>query len=167
MNIEPQIERINNMRKQLELLEAELNVLSEQCKHQHQLEFEYPIYMQHRYGRQVIKFTDMHEGTVVVKGITKGSETVGTSSRNFVQHTNRVEWQPIVFDEERGIADKQLCECGNHKSYVRVLAFYDAVNKRTFSNDGVRIGYSWDNYRPISYAEWPDWAIEAESTLGD
>jgi hypothetical protein len=165
MNIEPQIERIINMRNQLELLEAELNELREHCKQQP--EFEYPIYMQLIEDKSVVEFTDLNEGTVVVRGKNIFSRAIGYFSTEFADHTDTSVWQPIVFDEERGIADKQLCECGNHESYVRVLAFYDAVNKRTFSNDGVRIGYSWDNYRPISYAEWPDWAIEAESTLGD
>ena len=155
-----------NVEQQIEHLQSQIDMLREQCKQQP--EFEYPLYMQHRYGRQVIKFTDMHEGTVVVKGITKGSETVGASSQSFVEHTNRDEWQPIAFDEERGIADKQLCECRyNSYPYVRHLRFYDAVNKRTFTAIGIRGGSDADDYRPIPYTEQPDWAIEAERTLVD
>jgi hypothetical protein len=74
----------------------------------------------------------------------------------------------IAFDEERGIADKQLVECRyNAYPYVRHLRFYDAVNRCTFSAIGNRGGGEADNYRPIPYAEYPDWATEAERTLED
>lgn len=162
MNVEQQISRINNMRKQLDLLEAELNELSEHCK---QPEFEYPLYMRAIKINLIVKFTRLREGYLVDD--ERGGRDIGQFLCGFHPHTDTDHWQPIAFDEKLEIADKQLCECWNHESKVRVLAFYDAVNKLTFSSDGTRIGNRWDNYRPIPYAEWPQWAIEAVKTLED
>ena len=34
-----------------------------------------------------------------------------------------------------------------------ILAFYDGKNNRTFSSDGKREGYSWDNFKPLTLEE--------------
>ena len=166
MNVEQQISRINNVRKQLELLEAELNELSEQSKQQP--EFEYPIYMRLIEDKSVVEFTDLNEGTIVVRGTSMFSRPIGYFSSEYADHTDTETWQPIAFDEERGIADKQLCECwDNNYPHFRALRFYDTLNKCTFSANSIRNGMKYDNYRPIPYADCPDWAIEAENTLVD
>lgn len=161
MNVEQQIDRINNMREQLELLETELNELREQCKQQP--EFEYPIYMQSKIDKTVVKFTDLSSGEVMVSGNRLYSYSIGYIAHDWTVHTDTTNWQKIVFDEERGIADKQLCECWvkTHTHY-RALRFYDAVNKCTFSVEGKRNGTSYDddNYLPVPYADYPDWAIK-------
>ena len=124
MNAEQQIDRINNMRKQLELLEAELNELREQCKQQP--EFEYPIYMQSKVSKVVVKFTGLTSGEVVVAGI--GVYVVYPNG--WIPHTDVTEWQPISFDKERGIADKQLVECWDDAhTHARALRFYDAEHE--------------------------------------
>ena len=165
MNLEQQISRINNVRKQLELLEAELNELREQCKQ----EFEYPIYMQAKHSKQVVKFTRLNCGTVVVQGKYVNNSPVNQGIQiPLLPHINTDHWQPIAFDEELGIADKQLVECWDDAhTHARALRFYDAEHECAYSCEGRRSLISWDNYRPIPYADYPDWAIEAEKTLED
>jgi hypothetical protein len=166
MNFDQQISCINNMRKQLELLEVELNELREESKQK--IDITYPIYMQAKNNKQVVKFTGLNSITVLVQGIDEHSQKVGFKSDSYIPHTNTDYWQPIAFDETRGIADKQLCECwARWYTHSRVLRFYDALNRCAFNNEGKRDGNVWDNYRPIPYADYPDWAIEAEKTLRD
>jgi hypothetical protein len=164
-SLDQHLEEINNMRKEIKLLEALLNELSEQCKQQ--TEFEYPIYMQSKRNKEVVKFTKLNTGKVVVLS-DDCSASIGHVADNFVPHTDHSHWQPIVFDEERGIADKQLCECWD-KDYTagRALRFYSAKNKCAYTVDGKKACIPYDNYLPISYADYPDWAIEAEKTLED
>ena len=162
-SLDQHLEEINNMRKQLELLEAELNELREQCNQKPELE--YPLYMQSKDNKAVIKFTGLTTGVVVTacKFNSKGYFT-----DDWVEHTDTDHWQPIIFDEARGIADKQLCECwGGVDSHMRYLKFYDALNHSSFNFKGQRYGDVYNNYRPIPYADYPDWAIEAEKTLQD
>jgi hypothetical protein len=165
-SLDQHLEEINNMRKELALIEAEVDKLREQCKQQ--LKFEYPIYMQAINSKQVVKFTDLKAGFVVVRGVFENNCPVGTYMTGYIPHTDVTEWQPIAFDEERGIADKQLVECwdGAH-THARAFRFYDAEHECAYSCQGNQSLISWDNYRPISYADYPDWAIEAEKTLED
>ena len=149
--------------QQIECLQVQLDKLREQCNQKPELE--YPLYMQSKHNKAVIRFTGLTTGVVVAacKFNSKGYFT-----DDWVEHTDTDHWQPIAFDEERGIADKQLCECWNGGDCAgRSLRFYDAINKRGFSPHGQRGGIKWDNYRPIPYADYPDWAIEAERTLED
>jgi hypothetical protein len=166
MDVEQQISRINTMREQLELLEAEFNWLCEKCKQQP--DFKYPIYMQWLQDKAVVKFIAKNTGVVVVAG-SSGSEmtSLGFSFDKWIPHTDENFWQPIVYDEERGIADKQLCECSESDTHIRIVGFYDAKNKCLFSFNGRRNGFSYDNYCPIPYVKYPDWAKEAQSTLED
>jgi hypothetical protein len=164
-SLDQHLEEINNMRKEIKLLEALLNELSEQCKQQ--TEFEYPIYMQSKRNKEVVKFTKLNTGKVVVLS-DDCSASIGHVADNFVPHTDHSHWQPIIFDEERGIADKQLCECWDDAhTHARALRFYDAEHECAYSCQGNQSLISWDNYRPIPYADYPDWAIEAEKTLED
>ena len=87
MNIKQQIDRINNVRKQLELLEAELNGLREQCRQQP--EFEYPIYMQGKQYKTVVKFTGLTCGEVMVSGDSgRPIYPVGHVADNWIPHTD-------------------------------------------------------------------------------
>lgn len=79
MDIEQQISRINNMRKQLALLEDELNESCEQIKQQP--EFDYPIYMQSKHNKEVVKFTSLTCGVVVVSGNDNDSNAIGHISQ--------------------------------------------------------------------------------------
>lgn len=148
--------------------DADKPTWEEHLKYRIKPEFEYPIYMQATRCKQVVKFTGLRSGVVVVKGNCLLNSNIGETSNCLYAHTDTNHWQPIAFDEERGIADKQLVECWyNRHSYLRELRFYDALNKRGFSVDGERDGCTHDNYRPIPYADYPEWAIEAEKTLED
>ncbi len=61
------------------------------------------------------------------------------------------------------IPDMALVECWDeHDTHARVLLFYDAKNKRSFSYDGKRNGYEYDNYHQVPDTEW---AIEKRKTL--
>lgn len=155
-----------NIEQQIEALQAQLDALREQCKQQP--EFEYPIYMQSKSTKTVVKFDGRTSATVVVVDEDKHFY-VGFFSNEWTPHTNTSHWQPIAFDEERGIADKQLCECWySRHTHCRVFRFYDAVNKCAFSVRGKRNGNTYDGgYVPIPYAEYHEWAIEAEKTLED
>ena len=155
-----------NIEQQIEQLQSQIDALRKQYKQQS--EFEYPIYMQWLQDKAVVKFTSKNTGVVVVAG-NSGSEmsSLGFSFGKWIPHTDENFWQPTTFDEERGIADKQLCECWGTFTHQRLLRFYDAKNKSTFSHIGTRNDHDYDNYRPIPYAEYPDWAIEAEKTLED
>jgi hypothetical protein len=151
-----------NIEQQIEALQAQLDALREQCKKQP--EFEYPLYMQAKVSKVVVKFTGLTTGDVVVVG--KGCYTIYPNC--WLPHTDTTNWQPITFDEERGIADKQLCECwGVHETAGRSLRFYDAKNKCAYNSYGKHFYAPWDNYHPIPSADYPEWAIEAEKTLED
>jgi hypothetical protein len=156
-----------NIEQQIKCLQTQLDALREQCKQQP--EFEYPIYMQAFDSKGVVKFTSLNCGTVVVQGKCASNSPVGQVIQiPSLPHTNTDYWKPITFNEKLGIADKQLCECwdGIH-THTRNLRFYDAVNRQTFTIKGKRKGSLFDYYRPIPYADYPDWAIEAEKTLED
>jgi hypothetical protein len=134
-SLDQHLEEINNMRKELASIEAEVSKLREQCKQQPK--FEYPIYMQAINSKQVVKFTDLKAGFVVVRGVFENNCPVGTYMTGYIPHTDVTEWQPIVFDEKRGIADKQLCECwDNGYTSGRALRFYSAKNKFAYTVDG-------------------------------
>jgi hypothetical protein len=153
--------------QRIEYLEKQLAILEMQCKQQP--EFEYPIYMQSKEHKRVVKFTGRTDGCLVVAD-EKGtdSKNIDRFGSNWISHTDENHWQPITFDEERGIADKQLVDCYiSLWSHVHALAFYDAVNECTFDRFGNRNGSLYDKYHPIPYADYPDWAIEAEKTLED
>jgi hypothetical protein len=153
-----------NIEQRIEYLEKQLDILKMQCKQQP--EFEYPIYMQSIESKVIVKFTGLHEGYLVDD--VRGGRDIGQFNHGWYPHTDANAWQPIAFDEGRGIADKQLCECWfNTHTHCRVLRFYDAVNKCTFNVKGKRNGISYDDYIPIPYADYPEWAIEAEKTLED
>lgn len=55
----------------------------------------YPIYAKSNNNGQVIRFTGLTEGTVVVKGKNLMNMDVGEFSRNWDDHTNRRTWKII------------------------------------------------------------------------
>jgi hypothetical protein len=65
----------------------------------------YPVYMQSKLNKQVVKFTSMNEGVVVVKGDTNlggPCPSVGFASE-WVDYTNTDHWQPIPYAEHKGV----------------------------------------------------------------
>jgi hypothetical protein len=165
-SLDQHLEEINNMRKELASIEAEVDKLREQCKQKPG--FKYPIYMQSKHNKEVVKFTSLTTGVVVVASKFSSDRSVGYRASDWVEHTNTATWQPIAFDEQLGIADKQLCECwDNGYTSGRALRFYSAKNKFAYTVEGKKAWVHYDNYLPIPYADYPDWAIEAEKTLED
>ena len=156
-------ELIVNIDQQIVELQNQINALQKlrSCRDA----VKYPIYKQHKSSKQIVKFTRLQTGTVVVKGREKHHDDVGFSSNEYIPHTHTGTWVDILFDEKAGIVDKQLCECWNDCSFTRSLCFYDAANKCTFTETGSRNGCRYDNYQPIAYVDYPRWAIEAKSTL--
>jgi hypothetical protein len=157
-----------NIEQKIELLQAQLDELREQHKNQ-RVELDYPVYMQHTVSKAVVRFTGLKDGVVVVAQLGKGMYDVGFSTDVWAVHTDRKIWTPILFDEERGIADKQLCEVwDNSTTHVRCMRFYDAINKGVYSSEGKRaVMLSYDNYTPIPYNNYPEWAWDAQYTLED
>ena len=156
-----------NIEQKIELLQAQLDELREQHKNQC-AELDYPVYMQHTVSKAVVRFTGLKDGVVVVAQLGKGMYDVGFSTDVWAVHTDRKIWTPILFDEERGIADKQLCVVwDNEDTHQRFLQFYDAINKCAFMYNGNRNDGNYDNYTPIPYNNYPEWAWDAQYTLED
>lgn len=57
--------------------------------------YKYPIYAKSNNNGQVIRFTGLTEGTVVVKGGNINNMDVGEFSRQWAEHTNRKIWKIV------------------------------------------------------------------------
>lgn len=65
------------------------------------------------------------------------------------------------------IPDKSLVWGWNYREVTaRKLCFYSAVNRRSFDNQGGRLGYEYDHYE-LFKGEEPEWAIQARKKLKD
>ena len=65
------------------------------------------------------------------------------------------------------IPDKALVWGWNYKEVTaRKLCFYSAIGKRSFDNQGGRLGYEYDNYE-LFKGEEPEWATQARKKLKD
>ena len=49
-------------------------------------------------------------------------------------------------------------------THARRVVFYDAENSCSFSRQGEKNSFVYDNYLPFE-GNWPDWALEAYKTL--
>jgi hypothetical protein len=123
----------------------------------------YPRYFRARDTTLVVKFDSLNIGTVVV-----GSEhyNEGEFDDCWVEHSDPSNWIEIPYNEELGVAHGQLCECwDNDITYSSALRFYDAVNKCTFYPTGSMDGVKYENYRPLTFAEYPERLKHAALTL--
>ena len=124
-------------------------------------EFTYPIYCKHKFSSQVVKFTSLNDGEVVVNN----SEYKVGEIKDWIRHTNTETWQQLDVCEKTGFFNGQLVWCwDNDDTHVRVLRFYDVKHKCTYQFDGTEDGHDYDNYEPFE-VNYPDWALEAFQTL--
>ena len=140
-------------------LGKEIEALKKQSKEE---EFTYPIYCKLKDSSLVIKFTGLQTGEVVVNNYP---HNVGYNRYDWINHTDKNEWQQLDVCKETGFFDGQLVWCwDNDETHSRHLRFYDVRNKCAFYDDGNRNGYSYKNYEPFE-GNYPDWALEAFQTL--
>lgn len=149
---------LKELQKKYEELGAEIEKLKKEE------ESTYPIYKKHTTSNLVVKFIGLEDGIV-----KNGNSTwrIADTSNVWTRHTDKDTWEDIAFDEERGLFDKQLVWCWeDDETYGRTLRFYNAKDKRSFTPDGKRSGFCFDNYEPYE-GEYPKWAKEAYRTLED
>ena len=140
-------------------LGKEIETLKKQSKEE---EFTYPIYCNLKDSSLVIKFTGLQTGEVVVNNYP---HNVGYNRYDWINHTDKNEWQQLDVCEKTRFFDGQLIWCwDNEDTHFRVLKFYDAKNKCTYQFDGTKNGSNYDNYAPFE-GNYPDWALEAFKTL--
>ena len=150
--------------KELEQKYLELGKEIEALKKQNaeKEEITYPIYCKHKFSPQVVKFTSLKEGEVVVNN---KSYKVGSNSTTWIKHTDINTWQQIEVCEKTGFFDGQLVWCWSHDdTHARTLRFYDVKNKCTYKFDGTEDGHDYDNYEKFE-GNYPYWALEAFQTL--
>jgi hypothetical protein len=126
----------------------------------------YPAYVRNLSNDRISKFLTQHIQIVIEPEVGSllnvGDRLVSTNP------VDLTEWEHIVFDSKRGIADKQLVECSDSiYPCQRIIRFYDAINHTTFSNKGARDGSDFDEYKVIHRSLWPIWAVDAYLMLED
>ena len=149
--------------KELEQKYLELGKEIEALKKQSEKEeFNYPIYCKLKESSLVIKFTGLQTGEVVVNNYP---HNVGYNRYDWIEHTDKNEWQQLDVCEKTGFFDGQLVWCwDNNDTYIRHLKFYDVKYERTYCYDGTKGGNYYNNYEPFE-GNYPDWALEAFQTL--
>jgi hypothetical protein len=144
--------RIEKLEKELAELKAELKT-------------EYPMYKRSTVSKCIVKFTGRTEGEVMVVG--NGVHTKGEFSTGWIPHGVKTIWEDVIYDEEKGMFDKQLVWCWNIIStHSRVARFYDAINKCSYTCMGERHGLEFDSYEPYK-GEYPEWARRVYDKLED
>ena len=150
--------------KELEQKYLELGKEIEALKKQNteKEEVKYPIYCKLKDSSLVVKFTALQTGEVLVNNYP---HNVGCNRHDWIEHTDKNEWQQLEDCEETGFFDGQLVWCwDNEDTHFRVLKFYDAKNKCTYSYNGTKGGNHFSNYKPFE-GNYPDWALDAFQTL--
>ena len=150
--------------KELEQKYLELGKEIEALKKQNteKEETKYPIYCKLKDSSLVVKFTALQTGEVVVNNYP---HNVGYNRHDWIEHTDKNEWQQLDVCEKTGLFDGQLVWCwDDNDTHMRYLKFYDAKDKRTYCFDGTKYGSSYHNYSPFE-GNYPDWALEAFKTL--
>ena len=150
--------------KELEQRHLELGKEIEALKKQvtEKEEFNYPIYCKLKNSSLVVKFTGLNSGEVIVN---HNGRNKGEKDTLWTKHTDSDVWQQLAVCKKTGFFDGQLVWCwDNDDTHVRQLRFYDVKNKCPYQFDGIRNGYSYNNYEPFE-GNYPDWALEAFQTL--
>ena len=149
--------------KELEQKYLELGKEIEALKKQSEKEeSKYPVYCKLEDSSIVVKFTGLTTGELVI-----GNEyqKVGEKTNDWIEYTDKNEWQQLEVCEKTGFFDGQLVWCyENDDTHVRQLRFYDVKYKCTYQFDGTEDGHNYENYEPFE-GNYPDWALEAFQTL--
>lgn len=126
---------------------------------------DYPKFFRGIQYNFIVKFTTLTDGVVVYNDIVAN---IGNSWKSYVPHTNKALWEEIPYDKTTGFYHTQLVwSWNNENTHERILRFYDAINKRSFTRWGVEDGAAFGNYEAY---DWScdfinEWAIEAVKTL--
>jgi len=152
--------RINKMKKYtVELTKEQLQQLGIKVEP----EFIYPLFKRWKDSGEVVLFTDMTVGITVWNG--SEVENVGNVSDTFMKHTDN-RWEDVAYDPKRDLWDGQPIECWDICcTHQKIIKFYDAKNKCSYSYDGKRNGYSYSNYKALSSDRYDEWTLEAYKTL--
>lgn len=120
----------------------------EEVKEEVKEEIKYPIYARSNDIGNIVKFTSIGTGEVVLLS-NESNLSVGYTSTLFVQHNDKEHWQILDYNEERGLYDTQpvLCWSKYSKSH-RILSFYDVENDKSFDSCGNR-GNEFDNMKTL------------------
>ncbi len=125
--------------------------------------FEYPLYKRWIYSGEIVKFTSLDQGEVVVAG-KDNLHKIGYID-SFVSHTAHG-WEDVPYNKERDLFHTQAIECWySNYTHRRDLRFYDAINDEVFTYSGKLKGASYNNYRAIPLDKVPEWMNEARATL--
>lgn len=128
----------------------------------------YPIYKQSITNGQVVKFDGLISGEVVVKGNLSTNYDIRHRLFSWIEHTCTGTWKDFDPADLNKPNDKDLVYCwDDDMTHCRAIRFYDAVANKTFSTEGNRCAFIYDNYEVIPRNQWPEWAIEAYKTLED
>ena len=127
--------------------------------------FKYPLFKKWKYNSEIIKFTALTRGTIVVEDSDNNIHKIGYTTDTFNRHTEP-EWVDVPYNKEKDLFHTQAIECWNKSNtHHRNLRFYNAINDRTFSHDGKLNYYAYDNYKAIPLNEVPEWMNKARDTL--
>ena len=120
--------------------------------------FDYPICCKSKVNSDIVLFNGRNEGSV----LKSSHREVGHFSNDWFSHTNTDIWEEIPYDKERGFYHKQPVYCWDNDDslYQVTLRFYDVINNRTFTFDGLTHGYVYYNYS----AEIPEHMKEFKET---
>jgi len=125
--------------------------------------FEYPLYKRWAYNGEIVKFTSLEHGEVVVQDKDNFHEIGYIDS--FIPHTH-TSWEEIPYNKKRNLFHTQAVECwDNINTHYRGLAFYNAINDCTFTYSGKLNDAVYGNYKSIPLDKVPDWMNEARATL--
>ena len=153
------MKNLKELEKKYLELGKEIEALKKQSKEE---EFKYPIYCKLKENSLVIEFTGLQTGEVVVNSYPYN---VGENRYDWIEHTDKNEWQQLDVCKETGFFDGQLVWCwDNNQTHSMVLRFYDVKNERAYDYSGNKWGFSYNNYEPFE-GNYPDWALEAFKTL--
>lgn len=148
--------------KNLKELEKKYQELGQEIERLKKSEVQYPIYCLNKHQALIVKFIGLTEGVAVMNF---GYMKVGDRSKNFVEHTNTEKWEQLEVCTKTGFFDGQLVWCWDDGyTHQRILRFYDAKNKATFTHNGEKDGSPFYNYEPYE-GNWPEWAQEAFKIL--
>ena len=152
-----------NLKDKIAKMEQELAELKAKCNEQ---EVEYPLFRKSKYsGGIIVKFTGPNKDTVVWKSI--GIHTIGSTTNSWACHTDTDHWEEVAYDKDRDLWDGQPVLCWDDAdTHMRILRFYDAVNKCVYVYDGERdYDYNYDNIKAVNPDHYEDWMIKAHRTL--
>ena len=145
----------------IEITDTQLDELLVQRKAN---KLKYPLFKRWKKSGEIVKFSSLKEGTIVVKGKDSGCE-VEYISDTFTFHVDD-RWEDILYNKERDLFHTQAVECWDENdTHSRLARFYNAVDDCVFSCNGDLHGWHFHNCKAIPLDEVSDWMNEARGSL--